>query len=43
MYKPLFGRLALLGAGGYFRVTSRVPPLRRKFLDDFRTYRGKQD
>ncbi|MFI7024619.1 FAD-dependent oxidoreductase [Micromonospora sp. NPDC049900] len=43
MYKPVFGRLALLGARGYFRVTSRVPPLRRKFVDDFYTYRGEED
>ncbi len=43
MYRPVFGRLALLGARGYFRVTSRVPPLRRKFVDDFYTYRGEQD
>ncbi len=43
MYKPLFGRLALPGARGYSRVTSRVPPLRRKFVDDFHTYRGEQD
>ncbi|MBQ1024652.1 NAD(P)/FAD-dependent oxidoreductase [Micromonospora sp. C95] len=43
MYQPVFGRLALLGARGYFRVTSRVPRLRRKFVDDFYTYRGEQD
>ncbi|SCL35260.1 2-polyprenyl-6-methoxyphenol hydroxylase [Micromonospora nigra] len=43
MYRPVFGRLALLGARGYFRVTSRVPPLRRKFVDDFYTYRGEEN
>lgn len=43
MYHPLFGRLALLGARGYFTVTSRVPRLRRKFVDDFYTYRGEED
>ncbi|MFI7608126.1 FAD-dependent oxidoreductase [Micromonospora sp. NPDC049366] len=43
MYKPVVGRLALLGARGYFGVTSRVPPLRRKFVDDFYTYRGEED
>ncbi|MFY1702403.1 FAD-dependent oxidoreductase [Micromonospora sp. WMMA1923] len=43
LYRPVFGRLALLGARGYFRVTSRVPPLRRKFVDDFYTYRGEDD
>lgn len=43
MYKPVFGRVALLGARGYFRVTSRVPRLRRKFVDDFYSYRGEED
>ncbi|MEV6369256.1 NAD(P)/FAD-dependent oxidoreductase [Micromonospora musae] len=43
MYKPVVGRLALLGARGYFGVTSRVPRLRRNFVDDFYTYRGEED
>ncbi|PZF92714.1 FAD-dependent oxidoreductase [Micromonospora deserti] len=43
MYKPVVGRLALLGARGYFGLTSRVPRLRRKFVDDFYTYRGEED
>ncbi|MEU4643831.1 NAD(P)/FAD-dependent oxidoreductase [Micromonospora sp. NPDC023814] len=43
MYKPVVGRLALLGARGYFGVTSRVPRLARKFVDDFYTYRGEED
>ncbi|MFI9525933.1 FAD-dependent oxidoreductase [Micromonospora rosaria] len=43
LYRPFLGRLALLGARGYFRVTSRVPALRRKFVDDFYTYRGEDD
>jgi 2-polyprenyl-6-methoxyphenol hydroxylase-like FAD-dependent oxidoreductase len=43
MYRPVVGRLALLGARGYFRVTSRVPRLRRKFVDDFHTYEGDED
>ncbi|MEH0829424.1 MULTISPECIES: FAD-dependent oxidoreductase [unclassified Micromonospora] len=43
MYKPVVGRLALLGARGYFSVTSRVPRLARKFVDDFYTYRGEED
>jgi 2-polyprenyl-6-methoxyphenol hydroxylase-like FAD-dependent oxidoreductase len=43
MYRPVVGRLALLGARGYFGVTSRVPPLRRRFVDDFHTYEGDQD
>ncbi|MER7458699.1 NAD(P)/FAD-dependent oxidoreductase [Micromonospora sp. NPDC126480] len=43
MYKPVVGRLALLGARGYFGVTSRVPRLARRFVDDFYTYRGEED
>ncbi|WP_433384991.1 FAD-dependent oxidoreductase [Micromonospora sp. KLBMP9576] len=43
MYKPVVGRLALLGARGYFGVTSRVPRLARRFVDDFYSYRGEQD
>lgn len=43
LYKPVVGRLALLGARGYFGVTSRVPALRRRFVDDFYTYRGEED
>ncbi|TDC58156.1 FAD-dependent monooxygenase, partial [Micromonospora sp. KC207] len=43
IYRPVIGRLALLGARGYFGITSRVPRLRRKFVDDFYTYRGEED
>lgn len=43
MYRPVVGRLALLGARGYFGVTSRVPRLRRRFVDDFHTYEGDRD
>ncbi|RLK26088.1 2-polyprenyl-6-methoxyphenol hydroxylase-like FAD-dependent oxidoreductase [Micromonospora sp. M71_S20] len=43
MYKPVVGRLALLGARGYFGVTSRVPRLARRFVDDFYSYRGEED
>ncbi|TDC79665.1 FAD-dependent monooxygenase [Micromonospora sp. KC606] len=43
MYKPVVGRLALLGARGYFGVTSRVPRLARRFVNDFYTYRGEDD
>ncbi|TNH31471.1 FAD-dependent monooxygenase [Micromonospora orduensis] len=42
MYRPVVGRLALLGARGYFGVTSRVPRLRRRFVDDFHTYEGDE-
>lgn len=43
LYRPVIGRLALLGARSYFGVTSRVPALRRRFVDDFYTYRGEAD
>lgn len=43
LYRPVVGRLALLGARGYFGVTSRIPRLRRRFVDDFYTYRGEND
>ncbi|XTZ18806.1 FAD-dependent oxidoreductase [Micromonospora echinospora] len=43
LYRPVVGRLALLGARGYFGVTSRVPKLRRKFVDDLYAYRGAED
>ncbi|MDM4718989.1 NAD(P)/FAD-dependent oxidoreductase [Micromonospora sp. WMMA1363] len=43
MYRPVVGRLALLGARGYFGVTSRVPRLARRFVEDFYTYRGEEE
>lgn len=43
MYKPVVGRLALLGARGYFGITSRVPRLARRFVDDFYSYRGEEE
>ncbi|WDZ82983.1 FAD-dependent oxidoreductase [Micromonospora cathayae] len=43
LYHPVIGRLALLGARGYFGVTSRVPRLRKKFVDGFYTYRGAEE
>lgn len=43
MYKPVVGRLALLGARGYFGVTSRVPRLARRFVEDFYSYRGEEE
>jgi len=43
MYKPVVGRLALLGARGYFGITSRVPRLARRFVDDFYNYRGEEE
>ena len=39
-YRPVSGRLALSATRGYFKVVSKVPALRRKFLDDLYTYRG---
>ncbi|WP_229401442.1 FAD-dependent oxidoreductase [Micromonospora okii] len=43
LYRPVIGRLALLGARAYFGVQSRVPRLHRRFVDDFYTYRGEDD
>jgi hypothetical protein len=40
LYKPgITGRLALHSARTYFTLTSKIPALRRKFLDDLRTHR----
>jgi 2-polyprenyl-6-methoxyphenol hydroxylase-like FAD-dependent oxidoreductase len=33
LYRPFVGRFVLLAARGYFGLTSRVPPLRRRFID----------
>ncbi|MGC4806935.1 FAD-dependent oxidoreductase [Micromonospora sp. DT233] len=43
LYRPVLGRLALLGARTHFGVTSRVPALRRRFVEDFYRYRGESD
>ncbi|MEU8925867.1 NAD(P)/FAD-dependent oxidoreductase [Kitasatospora sp. NPDC048545] len=40
LYRPGIGRLALFGARSYFSVTSRVPVLRNRFLDQLSAYRG---
>ncbi|MFC7551006.1 FAD-dependent oxidoreductase [Plantactinospora sp. GCM10030261] len=40
LYRPVIGRLALAGARGFFASSSRIPPLRRKFLADLSAYRG---
>jgi 2-polyprenyl-6-methoxyphenol hydroxylase-like FAD-dependent oxidoreductase len=40
LYRPVTGRLALLAARTYFGLTSRIPALRRKFLDDLRATRA---
>ncbi|GAB3977413.1 hypothetical protein GCM10027615_49280 [Plantactinospora veratri] len=42
IYKPVIGRLAMLAARGYFSVTSRLPPLRRRFVDELYNYRGAE-
>ncbi|MEV4755912.1 NAD(P)/FAD-dependent oxidoreductase [Micromonospora sp. NPDC049559] len=42
LYRPVLGRLALLAARGYFSVNSRVPPLRRKFVEGFYNKRGAE-
>ena len=43
LYRPVVGRLALFGARSYFSVTSKIPPLRRKFLAGLYAYRGADD
>ncbi|WBB80929.1 NAD(P)/FAD-dependent oxidoreductase [Micromonospora sp. WMMD882] len=43
LYRPVVGRLALLGARGYFGVVSRVPRLRQRFVDEIYAYRGAPD
>lgn len=40
LYRPVVGRLALAAARGYFGVTHRVPPLRRKFINEIYQRRG---
>ncbi|AVT29241.1 FAD-binding monooxygenase [Plantactinospora sp. BC1] len=42
IYKPVIGRLAMLAARGYFSVTSRLPPLRRRFVEELYNYRGAE-
>lgn len=43
LYRPVIGRLALLGARTFFGVQSRVPRLHRRFVDEFYTYRGEDE
>ena len=43
LYRPVSGRLALFAARSFFSVSSKVPALRRKFLDDLYTYRGAEE
>jgi 2-polyprenyl-6-methoxyphenol hydroxylase-like FAD-dependent oxidoreductase len=40
LYRPVVGRFALVAARGYFSLTSRVPPLRRRFVDEMHSRRG---
>ncbi|MGW4466400.1 FAD-dependent oxidoreductase [Micromonospora sp. NPDC004704] len=40
LYRPVIGRFALLAARSYFSLTSRVPPLRRRFVDEIYARRG---
>ena len=42
LYRPVVGRFALMAARGYFGLTSRVPPLRRKFVAGMRAGRGAE-
>jgi len=43
LYKPVTGRLALFAARSFFSVTSKVPALRKKFLDSLYAYRGPDE
>jgi 2-polyprenyl-6-methoxyphenol hydroxylase-like FAD-dependent oxidoreductase len=43
LYKPVIGRLKLVDARGFFGVRSRVPRLRRRFVDDLYSYRAAED
>lgn len=40
LYRPVVGRFALMAARSYFSLTSRVPPLRRRFVDEIYARRG---
>ncbi|MFC5182445.1 FAD-dependent oxidoreductase [Actinomadura harenae] len=42
LHKPVVGRAVLAGARAYFKAVDKVPPMRRKFLDDLYTYRGAE-
>ncbi|GAB2961379.1 NAD(P)/FAD-dependent oxidoreductase [Micromonospora polyrhachis] len=42
LYRPIIGRFVLLAARSYFGLTSRVPPLRRKFLNEIYARRGAE-
>ncbi|MFI0349081.1 FAD-dependent oxidoreductase [Actinomadura sp. 9N407] len=43
MFKPYTGRAMLAVTRAFFRLTARVPAMRRKFIDDLYTYRGADD
>ncbi|MFI9383757.1 FAD-dependent oxidoreductase [Kutzneria sp. NPDC052558] len=43
LYKPVTGRLTLFAARSFFSVTSKVPALRKKFLDGLYAYRGTDE
>lgn len=43
LYRPVVGWFALFAARRFFSVTSKVPPLRRRFLAQLSTYRGAED
>lgn len=40
LYKPFSGRFALFAARSFFSLTSKVPSLRKKWLDGLYDYRG---
>ena len=43
LYRPVVGRFALMAARSYFSLTSRVPPLRRRFIDEIYARRGAHE
>lgn len=42
IYRPVVGRLALLAARGYFGLSHRVPPMRRRFIEGIFQGRGAE-
>lgn len=42
IYRPVVGRLALLAARSYFGLSHRLPPLRRRFIQEINQRRGAE-
>jgi 2-polyprenyl-6-methoxyphenol hydroxylase-like FAD-dependent oxidoreductase len=43
LYRPGIGRLVLFGARSFFSLNSKVPALRKKFIEGLYTYRGPDE